>query len=555
MQPVVQAVLRSWSIPPVITLALTLTALTYLRGAWLLRRAGYPYLPAWRIGSFALGLFSLWFALASPLDTFSPFVLTAHMLQHMMLMMVAPPLILLGGPLLPVVRGIPRFAAREFAGPFLNWPRAERIGVVVTNPAVSLLLFGTVMFAWHVPAPYELALRSSSWHLVEHACFFFVSLIFWWPVIQPWPSRAQWPRWAMVPYLVIADLQNTALSAVLVFSDKILYPSYASAPSLFGFTPQEDQAAAGAMMWVVGSLAFIVPAVLIAIQCLSRGRPAPESVEGHGSTARGIMPSDTALYQGTTSVVPTSRYLLSSRGGFSLRGICFPDFFRTLFGRAGKRIGHRALALELPRLKPKAAASRLAGLKPGASTMNRNFEAASFLVLFAVTALGFVGLSRFSTDEDDQVLRASQQAGPFAVALYGTAGDFAVGPASFGVLVQDRISHEVLLDSEVDFAVSAGKGEDAPVQRIRAIRGDENKLLFSGDVDFDGSGARVLEIEVRQAGRNATVSLPVEVVDPEPRAYFRGSDIVILALASVLCAVYFWRHKARRSAELTLPAA
>src|SRR5262252_10371156 len=96
MQPVVQAVLLSWSIPPVATFAIVLTAFTYLRGAWLLRRASYPDLPAWRITTFLLGLLALWFALASPLDTFSSFVLTAHMLQHMTLMMVAPPLLLLG---------------------------------------------------------------------------------------------------------------------------------------------------------------------------------------------------------------------------------------------------------------------------------------------------------------------------------------------------------------------------------------------------------------------------------------------------------------------------
>src|SRR5215469_14922896 len=272
MQPVVQAVLLSWSIPPVATFAIVLTALTYLRGAWLLRRAGYPDLPAWRITTFLLGLLALWFALASPLDTFSSFVLTAHMLQHMTLMMVAPPLLLLGEPLIPIVRGMPRFAAREFAGPFLNWRFASRLGLFLTNPVTALILMGASMFIWHVPGPYELALRSSAWHQTEHACFFFASIIFWWPVVQPWPSRAQWSRWAMVPYLVIADLQNTALSAVLVFSDKILYPSYAAGPSLFGFTPQEDQAAAGAIMWVMGSLAFIVPAILIAVQCLTRRR-------------------------------------------------------------------------------------------------------------------------------------------------------------------------------------------------------------------------------------------------------------------------------------------
>ena len=128
MQPVYQAVLRSWSIPPAATFAIVLTALVYLRGWWLLRRAGSPDLPPWRAVTFLLGLLSLWVALASPMDVFNGFVLTAHMLQHMLLMMVAPPLILLGAPLIPMVRGLPIFAAREFAGPFLNWSVAKRVG-------------------------------------------------------------------------------------------------------------------------------------------------------------------------------------------------------------------------------------------------------------------------------------------------------------------------------------------------------------------------------------------------------------------------------------------
>ena len=203
------------------------------------------------------------------MDVFNGFVLTAHMLQHMLLMMIAPPLILLGAPLVPMVRGLPIFAAREFAGPFLNWSVAKRVGSVLTNPVFALLLMGVVMFAWHTPALYELALRSPAWHQTEHACFLIASLIFWWPVVQPWPSRSQWPRWAMVPYLLIADLQNTALSAILVFSDRVLYPSYSTVPRLFRFSALEDQVAAGAIMWVVGSLAFIVPAIVIAVQCLS----------------------------------------------------------------------------------------------------------------------------------------------------------------------------------------------------------------------------------------------------------------------------------------------
>ena len=490
MQPVVQAVLRSWSIPLVATFALALMALTYLRGAWLLRRAGYPYLPAWRIASFALGLFSLWFALASPLDTFSPFVLTAHMLQHMLLMMVAPPLILLGEPLIPIVRGMPRFAAREFAGPFLNWPVAERVGLALTNPVVALLLMGIVMLAWHVPGLYELALRSSTWHQVEHACFFFASMIFWWPVVQPWPSRAQWPRWAMVPYLLIADLQNTALSAILVFSDKILYPSYAAGPSLFGLTPQEDQAAAGALMWLVGSLAFIVPAILIAIQCLSRRRaeiPVPLSGQAENSS-QGASPH------------PAAR-------------------------------------------------------KRFATPLNsRTFEAVSFAILFVITAAAFIALSLHASDDDDQVLRLWQQVGPFAIAIYGPSGDWSIGHANFGVLVQDRTNHEVLLDSEVDLFLRDTTGSNPTTATVRALAGEENKLLFTADLDLDAPRTWILGVTVQNANRNATVSMPFEVVATTVDAFtFPWSYVVIVVVAATLYLVYLWRHRTSNSAGLTAP--
>jgi cytochrome c oxidase assembly factor CtaG len=495
MQPVVQAVLRSWSIPPAATFALIVAAFTYLRGWWLLRRAGYPNLRPWRASSFGLGLFTLWFALASPLDTFSPFVLTAHMLQHMILMMVAPPLILLGEPLIPIVRGMPRFAAREFAGPFLNCRIAERIGLALTNPAVALLLMGTVMFAWHVPRLYELALRSSSWHEVEHACFFFASLIFWWPVVQPWPSRAQWPRWAMVPYLIIADLQNTALSAVLVFSDRVLYPSYAVGPSLFGFPPQEDQAAAGAMMWVVGSLAFIVPAILIAVQCLSSRRvdrttPTPTR--------------DEIQVEGPIYANPT------------LSSLPKPSFWK--------------------------------------QSNSQSIEAFTFLVLFALTIGGFLALSRSARDDDDQVLRLSEQYGSFAIAVYGPAGQIPMGAASFAVLVQDRTSHRVLLDSEVDLAIRKANAANALPEQARAAAGDENRLLFSADVDLRSEGAWIIDVAIHNPSGSASVSLPIEVVKPVAGFALPWSYIVVLAFAAVLWVTYVWRHSGRKVARLVAPA-
>ena len=260
--------LGDWSFPPVVMFGIELSALVYLIGWWRLRRAAVPFVPPWRAVAFLSGLCTVWIALASPIDALNGYVLSAHMLQHMLLMMVAPPLILLGAPLVPMTLGLPSFRARGVAR-ILNWPVVVQMGRALTNPAAGALLMGVVMFAWHTPALYELALRSEFWHEVEHASFFLASLIFWWPVVLPWPSRGRWPRWAMVPYLLLADVQNTALSAILAFSDRVLYRSYATAPRLFGLSALEDQVAAGAFMWVAGSLAFILPAIVLAVQCLS----------------------------------------------------------------------------------------------------------------------------------------------------------------------------------------------------------------------------------------------------------------------------------------------
>ena len=493
MQPVVQAVLRSWSIPVAATFALVLTALIYMRGAWLLRRAGYPNLPGWRIASFALGLFAVWFALASPLDTFSTFVITAHMLQHMTLMMVAPPLLLLGEPLIPILRGMPRFAAREFAGPFLNWKVTARIGLFLTKPVTALVLMGAVMFIWHVPGPYELAVRSGAWHQFEHACFFFVSIIFWWPVVQPWPSRPQWPRWAMVPYLVIADLQNTVLSAVLVFSDRLLYPSYGAGPGLFRLSAQEDQAAAGAIMWVVGSLAFLVPATLIAVQCLTRRSAVRTAVEA----------TRPVLYRAKVDEA-------------------------TIETRLAAWLGDRV--------------------------SSRMVEAASFIVLFAAVSAGFMLLVKPGPDEDDQVLRGSQQAGPFAIALYGPEGTIPTGPVSFAVLAKDAKSREVLLDTAVGLSLRKNGSARADAKPVPAEVGDENRLLFSGEVDIETAGSWSLDVNVHRGSEEATASFPVEAVQPEPELLPRWPYLVFPSLAVVMAITYLFRHRTVRHADLAASA-
>jgi cytochrome c oxidase assembly factor CtaG len=267
------AALGSWSLDPRVLGLLLLAGLVYFRGWRHLRNVLPRQFSSERLALFLLGLALLFVALESPLDAFSPLLLQAHMVQHLLLMMVVPPLLLLGQPLLPMLRGLPRPFVKEGIVPFLRWPALRNIADVVVRPWFAWVAYNLSAVAWHVPALYELTLRSPAWHNVEHACFFWSSVLFWWPVIQPWPSRARWSGWAMIPYLLAADIVNTAISASFVFADKILYPTYAAAP-LGGVSPHIDQVAAGALMWVPGSIFYLVPAAILATRLIGGSPPA-----------------------------------------------------------------------------------------------------------------------------------------------------------------------------------------------------------------------------------------------------------------------------------------
>jgi cytochrome c oxidase assembly factor CtaG len=276
MSAVSAAVFSSWQVPPVVTLLLLVAGVVYLRGWRKLARLRAGRFPVWRLAAFQAGLAAVWVAVASPLDAFSGLLLTAHMAQHLLLMVAAPPLLLLGSPLLPILRGLPRTFVREGLGPFLAWPALQRFARALTHPVVGLSAMAAAMWGWHIPAAYELALAVPGWHEIEHATFLAASILFWWPVVRPWPTRAYWPAWTIPLYLLAGDLQNTALAAMLTFSDRVIYPTYAAAPRLFGLTALEDQALAGVLMWVPGSLAFLVPAAVIAARLLS---PEPRTVQ------------------------------------------------------------------------------------------------------------------------------------------------------------------------------------------------------------------------------------------------------------------------------------
>jgi cytochrome c oxidase assembly factor CtaG len=246
-----------------------LTCLAYARGWWKLNQRRPDSFGFRHLVFFFAGQIVLIVAVASPLHELAERSLMAHMIQHVLLMMVAPPLILLGAPHLPLLFGLSRAALQHVLKPFLLWTPLKKVGHVLIHPLSCWLAFVGTTLAWHTPFMFELALRSEFWHAIEHICFIVAALLFWWPVIQPWPSRARWPRWAIVPYLFLADFQNTALSAFLIFCDRVVYPTYATAPRLLGMSALEDQAAAGAIMWVPGSFVFLIPMLWIIIRVLT----------------------------------------------------------------------------------------------------------------------------------------------------------------------------------------------------------------------------------------------------------------------------------------------
>jgi putative membrane protein len=275
MSPPVQAALESWSLPVPVTFSLVLMAFIYSRGWFRLRKAFPNVISVWRLGVFMSGLFSLWIAVGSPLTAFDDDLLSIHMVQHVLLMAVAPPLILLSAPALPLLHGFPHRFVRGALGSVLRWSPLEWLGRVLTHPAFCWLAAMLALIGWHVPAVFELGLRSDSWHEVEHACFFATGLLFWWPVVQPWPSVARWPRWRIPLYLFLATLPCDALSAFLAFCGRVVYSPYLTAPRLFNISPLQDQECAGALMWVCATFVYLIPAVIVTIQILSPPRMDP----------------------------------------------------------------------------------------------------------------------------------------------------------------------------------------------------------------------------------------------------------------------------------------
>jgi cytochrome c oxidase assembly factor CtaG/polyferredoxin len=307
METISNAVLSSWEVNPWVLVPIAILGVIYTRGWWLLHRRAPDRFGLSQLAAFFAGLITIVVALLSPLDAFAGWLLTVHMIQHLLLMMVAPPLILWGAPYLPLLSGLPRRFSIDGVGPFLSSVVIRRIAGLISHPVFCWAAFISVNVAWHVPPMYEVALRSPAWHRVEHFSFLSTALLFWLPIIQPRPWVARSPRWMILPYLILADFQNTALSAFLVFYDRVVYPTYAAVPRITNLSALEDQAAAGAMMWVASSVFFLVPLGLITIELMSARRTVVSSRSRDSSLPKLCVLCVSAVYRFVNKHLPQRR--------------------------------------------------------------------------------------------------------------------------------------------------------------------------------------------------------------------------------------------------------
>jgi len=281
-----------WRLDVILVLG-TATAL-YIAGWWRLRRKGRRKLATgWRLASYLGGITALVLALLSPIDALQALLFLMHMIQHLLLMMIAPPLLWLGSPMPISVWGLPHNLRRSL-GALLGRDALFRRGLrAATTPFISWLIFVATLWGWHDPAAYDAALRITWLHDLEHLTFFGAALLFWWHATAAGPRiHGRFPFAARVAYLLLAFFVNFVPSVPLALANQPIYTFYTEVPRLWGISALQDQRIGGVIMWIPGGMMYAGAILILIIRHLgpSDAGPTPTMIaEAHGfATAAGL---------------------------------------------------------------------------------------------------------------------------------------------------------------------------------------------------------------------------------------------------------------------------
>jgi putative membrane protein len=233
-----------WSLHPSVLLGTGLLGALYFWGIGpLRRRLGLgPPSAAWQMASFGGGLLVLLVALNGPMHDLSDYYLfSAHMVQHLLLTLVLPPLL---------IAGTPGWLLR----PLLQRPAVLSGARLLTHPVVAAALYTVTIAFWHLTPFYELMMRNHDVHIATHLMFIVAATILWWPVMSPAPELPRLGYGMGMLYLFLVGIPMQIVAALITLSDEVLYPWYAVAPRTWGLSPLEDQQLGGLLMWVPGNL-------------------------------------------------------------------------------------------------------------------------------------------------------------------------------------------------------------------------------------------------------------------------------------------------------------
>jgi putative membrane protein len=254
----------------VVAVPLLVAVALFARGAWRLRTRRRPGIGAGRMVAAAAGFTALALALSDAVHAAGHALFTAHMAQHLLLVSVAAPALLLADPFAVVLWGLPARGRRTLGRGLAPGRRLRRALASLTRMRVTWPAYALVLWLWHVPGLYDAALRSGPLHDLEHVLFFAAALLFWWPALAPGPRLGPAPHpVARVAYLVLGALQSAALGLYLSTRGEPLYPTYAVTAPAWGLTAAEDQTWGGVLMWGVGSAVDMAAVLYVVASALT----------------------------------------------------------------------------------------------------------------------------------------------------------------------------------------------------------------------------------------------------------------------------------------------
>jgi putative membrane protein len=249
------------------------SCVAYVRGWRRLRRHSPERAARLRPWAFASGMLAAWFVIGSPASALDRQLLTFHMVQHLVLMTIAAPLLLAARPALALRSGAPRWIA--YATKKLRQSETVRaLGNVLRHPVACWLAGTVVVVAWHVPVAHHFATSSPTWHLIQQLSFLAGGMLFWRPVMGRGPNELFVPV-----YLLLATFPCDALSGFLAFCGRVVYACHRAALTFPRLSPLQDQQCAAALMWFWVTIAYLAPAIAVTLRLLSR-RPGQSAIQG-----------------------------------------------------------------------------------------------------------------------------------------------------------------------------------------------------------------------------------------------------------------------------------